>query len=94
MANLQRDAALQRRRCRRLAARQLTVRCIACPITRRDRDWSFHVPIPDGHEVSGVVQTDQLRSLWWSSREYRFINEAPAGVLGEVGAKLKPLLLI
>ena len=22
---------------------ELTNRCIACPITRRDRDWSFHV---------------------------------------------------
>ena len=96
MANLQRDAALQRRRCRRLAARlnQLTVRCIACPIMRRDRDWSFHVPIPDGHEVSGVVQTDQLRSVSWQQRGSRFIDEAPAGVLDEVRAKLKPLLSI
>ena len=25
----------------------LTGRCIACPITRRDRDWAFHVPIPE-----------------------------------------------
>jgi hypothetical protein len=29
-------------------------RRIACPITRRDRDLSFHEPIPDGHDVSGV----------------------------------------
>ena len=34
---------------------KLTGRCIACPITRRDRDWSFHVLIPDGCEISGVV---------------------------------------
>ena len=25
---------------------ELTGRCIACPITRGDRDWSFHVSIP------------------------------------------------
>ena len=71
---------------------ELTGRCIACPITRRDRDWSFHVPIPDGHEISGVVQVDQLRSASWEQRGSRFIGQAPAGVLDEVRAKLKPLL--
>jgi mRNA-degrading endonuclease toxin of MazEF toxin-antitoxin module len=71
---------------------QLTGRCIACPITRRDRDWSFHVPIPDGCEISGVVQADQLRSVLWEQRGSRFICKAPAGVLDEVRARLKPLL--
>src|SRR3989440_7090883 len=28
-----------------LAFNELTGRCIACPITRRDRHWSFHVAI-------------------------------------------------
>ena len=71
---------------------ELTGRCIACPITRRDRDWSFHVPIPDSHEISAVVQVDQLRSASWEQRGSRFIGQAPAGVLDEVRAKLKPLL--
>src|SRR5450759_5122370 len=74
------------------AFNELTGRCIACPITRRDRDWSFHVPIPDGHEISGIVQADQLRSASWEQRGSRFISKAPAGVLDEVQAKLKPLL--
>ncbi len=71
---------------------ELTGRCIACPITRRDRDWSFHVPIPDGHEITGVVQADQLRSASLEHRGSRFIFKAPAGVLAEVQARLKPLL--
>ena len=71
---------------------ELTGRCIACPITRRDRDWSFQVPIPDGDEVSGVVQADQLRSVSWEHRGSRSRCKAPAGVLGEVQAMLKPLL--
>ena len=71
---------------------ELTGRCIACPITRRDRDWSFHVSIPDGYEISGVVQVDQLHSASWEQRGSRFIGQAPAGVLDEVRAKLKPLL--
>jgi mRNA interferase MazF len=72
----------------------LTGRCIACPITRRDRDWAFHVPIPEGHEISGVVQADQLRSLSWEQRGSRFIGRAPVGVLEEVQARLKPLLSV
>jgi mRNA-degrading endonuclease toxin of MazEF toxin-antitoxin module len=50
------------------------------------------VPIPDGDEISGVVQVDQLRSASWEQRGSRFIGQAPAGVLDEVRAKLKPLL--
>jgi mRNA interferase MazF len=75
-----------------LAFNQLTGRCIACPIMRRDRDWSFHVPLPEGIEISGVVQADQLRSASWEQRGSRFICRAPTQVLDEVRAKLKPLL--
>jgi len=75
-----------------LAFNELTGRCIACPITRRDRDWSFHVAIPDSVEISGVVQADQLRSALWEQRGSRFICKAPESVIGEVRAKLKPLL--
>ena len=71
---------------------ELTGRCVACPITRRDRDWSFHVLIPDGYEINGVVQVDQLRSASWEQRGSRFVAQAAAGVLDEVRAKLKPLL--
>lgn len=76
------------------AFNELTGRCIACPITRRDRAWSFQVAMPVGHEVSGVVQVDQLRSISWEQREARFICKSPVDVLDEVRAKLKPLLLL
>ena len=71
---------------------EMTGRCIACPITRRDREWSLQVALPDGHLISGVVQTDQLRSTAWGQRGSRFICSAPAGVLDDVRAKLKALL--
>jgi mRNA interferase MazF len=77
-----------------LAFNELTGRCIACPITRRDRNWSFHVAIPDNDEISGVVQADQLRSASWQQRGSRFICRAPATVLDEVRARLKPLLML
>ena len=35
---------------------ELTGRCIACPIARRDADWSFHVPpIPDSAESPSLA---------------------------------------
>ena len=74
------------------AFNELTGRCVACPITRHDRDWSFHVAITGIDDVQGVVQTDQLRSLSWEKRGSCFICSAPATVLDEVRAKLKPLL--
>jgi mRNA interferase MazF len=74
------------------AFNELTGRCIACPITRRDRAWSFQVAIPEGQGVSGVVQTDQLRSASWEQRGSRFVCDAPAGVLDDVRAKLRALL--
>jgi mRNA interferase MazF len=77
------------------AFNQLTGRCMACPISRRDRDWSFHVAIPDSDEISGgVVQADQLHSASWEQRGSRFICKAPAKVLDEVRARLKPLLML
>ena len=74
------------------AFNKLTGRCVACPITRRDRAWTFHVLIPDGQKVGGVVQFDQLRSLSWEQRGSRFVCEAPKHVFDEVLAKIKPLL--
>jgi len=55
---------------------ELTGRCVACPITQRDRDWSFHVAITGIDDVQGVAQTDQLRSLSWEKRGTRFICSA------------------
>jgi mRNA interferase MazF len=75
-----------------IAFNQLTGRCIACPITRRNRDWNFHVPLPEGDEINGVVQADQLGSASWEQRGSRFICKASGSVLAEVQARLKPLL--
>jgi mRNA interferase MazF len=74
------------------AFNELTGRCIACPITSRNRDWGLQVAMPDGHQVSGVVQTDQVRSASWEQRGSRFACQAPAGVLDDVRAKLRALL--
>lgn len=57
--------------------------CFACPITRTRRDYPFHVPIPDGHTVTGFVMVEQVKSIGFRSRDARRLGKAPAQVLDE-----------
>ncbi len=65
---------------------------IFCPITTQIKDYPFEVRIPAGLEVSGVVLSDQLKSLDWRAREARFICRLPRRATAEVLEKLGALL--
>jgi mRNA interferase MazF len=58
--------------------------CIACPITNTRRDYPFHVAIPDGLHVTGVVMVEQVKSLDFRARCVKRIGPAPEPVLQEV----------
>ncbi|MDP2183238.1 MAG: type II toxin-antitoxin system PemK/MazF family toxin [Actinomycetota bacterium] len=58
--------------------------CIACPITNTVRDFPFHVSIPAGEEVTGVVMVEQVKSIDFRSRSAKRIGSAPTAVLEEV----------
>lgn len=58
--------------------------CIACPITNSRRDYPFHVEIPEGQKVTGVVMVEQVKSIDFRSRDAKRIGSAPAPVLEEV----------
>ena len=58
--------------------------CIACPVTSADRGYPFHVVIPEGHEVSGVVMVEQVKSIDFSARRVKRIGAAPDSLLEEV----------
>jgi mRNA interferase MazF len=58
--------------------------CIACPVTNTRRDYPFHVSIPDGQDVTGVVMVEQVKPLDFRSRNVKRIGTAPAPVLEEV----------
>lgn len=58
--------------------------CIACPVTSTRRDYPFHVAIPDGQKVTGVVMVEQVKSLDFRAREVKRIGSAPESVLQEV----------
>ena len=58
--------------------------CIACPVTSARRDYPFHVAIPDGGKVGGVVLVEQVDSIDYRARQVKRIDRAPEVVLDEV----------
>ena len=57
--------------------------CIVCPITNTRRDFPFHVAIPDGHGVTGVVMVEQVKSIDFRARRAKQIGTAPERVVQE-----------
>jgi len=62
--------------------------CIACPVTNTRRDYPFHVSIPEGQDVNGVVMAEQVESIDFRARGIKHIGSAPEPVLQEVLAIL------
>lgn len=58
--------------------------CIACPITSTVHGYPFHVAIPAGQKVTGVVMVEQVKSLDYRMRDAKRIAAAPDSVLDEV----------
>jgi mRNA interferase MazF len=66
--------------------------CLVCPVTQHAKGYPFEVSLPQGLPVQGVVLADHLKSADWQERGSSHIATAPAEVLDEVRAKIKPLL--
>jgi mRNA interferase MazF len=66
--------------------------CLLCPITSRAKGYPFEVVIPNDLRLTGVVLSDQAKSLDWRSRNAEFIVETPKAVTEEVLKKLRSLL--
>ncbi len=66
--------------------------CLLCPITNKVKGYPFEVSLPAGLGVTGVVLSDQAKSLDWRVRDAEFIAELPETVSNEVLKKLKSLL--
>ena len=58
--------------------------CIACPVTDTRRDYPFHVSIPEGQDVNGVVMVEQVKSIGFRARGIKHLGSAPEPVLQEV----------
>ncbi|PSB08366.1 potassium-transporting ATPase subunit C [filamentous cyanobacterium Phorm 46] len=63
-----------------------------CPISSTQRKNQFYVPIPESEAVTGVIMTDQLRSLDYRARQASFISECPEDIIEEVLRRIEPIL--
>jgi len=65
---------------------------LLCPITNRIKGYPFEVKVPDGLKVSGVVLSDQVKSMDWKSRGTSFLCSLPESAVKQVLNKLSTLL--
>ena len=65
---------------------------IFCPVTNRTKGYPFEVDLPSGGDVSGVLLSDQVKSLDWRARRADLIEAVPPEVTDEVLTKLGTLL--
>ncbi len=65
---------------------------IMCPVTSQGKGYPFETTIPVGLPIAGFVLADQLRSLSWRVRKASLICAAPALLLADVRAKIRPLI--
>lgn len=63
---------------------QHTGLAIVCPITNTDRGIPFHITIPEGLSMAGFVMVDQVKSVDFMSRKFKFVQKAPLQLLNNV----------
>lgn len=64
---------------------------IFCPITSKIKGYPFEVAVI-GKKISGVVLSDQVKSLDWKARKVKFIEKVNASVLKEVISKITVII--
>jgi mRNA interferase MazF len=63
-----------------------------CPVSNTNRRNPFYVNIPDDLSITGVIMTDQLRSLDYRSRQATMIGTCPVDLLTEVLNRIYPIV--
>lgn len=62
-----------------------------CPITTQSKGYPFEVNLPNQEKISGVILTDQVKSLDWRTRNAEYIFSVSEAILTEVMQKLELL---
>ena len=65
--------------------------CIVCPITSKMKGYPFEVDIK-GSRISGVVWSDQVKSLDWQQRNISFVETASISALDTVAENIQLLI--
>ena len=61
---------------------------IVCPITSRDRGFPFHLPLPEGGEITRFAMMEQVKSIDYRTRRAKCIEKAPDDFMEEAHALL------
>ena len=62
-----------------------------CPITNKIKNYPFEVKI-DNDKISGVVLSDQIKSMDWKTRNIKFIIKGTSETVDEVINKMSVLI--
>jgi mRNA interferase MazF len=62
-----------------------------CPITNQEKNYPFEVKIKK-REITGVVLSDQVKSLDWKKRNIKFITKSTEDEIAEIISKINVLL--
>lgn len=65
---------------------------IICPITNQAKGYPFEVLIPRECNVTGVVLSDQVKSIDWRARRAKRLDTAPASVIDAVRRHISLIL--
>ena len=65
---------------------------LVCPITNQAKGYPYEVPIPDGLVLTGVILSDQIRSIDWVARRAELFTTLDAEIVNQVVGKGLSLL--
>lgn len=66
---------------------------IVCAITNQKKGYPFEVRIPKGLKVTGVILSDQVRTIDWKARNIQIVDKAPPICIENVMDNLSKLIL-
>lgn len=65
---------------------------LLCPVTNQIKGYPFEVILPGNSKVTGVILSDQVKSLDWKVRKAEFADKISQSEMEEVVSKIKALL--
>ncbi|MEN1968571.1 type II toxin-antitoxin system PemK/MazF family toxin [Lentibacillus sp. N15] len=67
---------------------------IVCPITSRKKGYPFEIGLPDDLLISGVILSDQVRSLDWRARNLKIKDKAPVEIINKCIKRIHKILYV
>jgi len=65
---------------------------VVLAITSQAKGYPFEEPIPSGHVVTGVILSDQIRTVDWRARQATFFCSLPMEVVESAFARFSTLM--